>query len=627
MDLRNQILDWSEKQDLRKVNNHLSRILQKRGVKGENQTKAVVKTFLRRRDWLESIVELDPRQQIRSYFNEVAREGGPLTDPLRKAPLDIISGFQRAAAFSVWRPTSFDAMSLMIKRQGTGKGLEVKGKSAKKGKLSGKIPFIQIHDDKHKNIGKLGLTRHGRLRVYYKTDSLRKKAVKKMKAICREMKSLPTSSQVVDVDAQEIRWEVDDYKIYNINDFGFGIDISERIFYEACVLRQDIKREGDMETGRPSEPNFQSMNFDSTRTKRYSGIGPRPVVLQTSDSDPLRPQTLVMGYEENSTVKPCVSDFDCFVVGTRGIVYDKPIARDQVDVMKWMANSIKSVLDNPDATKSWSSRWFDILNDSPPAKMKMPRCGFGDPKSYQIMEGAAARSAHNQHGAIRHGAECFNYYFPQEIDDKLLVISDVGDFDGKVPFAYMTPAELQDLMLKKIDDGFVFPLNPKWVIADKGWKRVYDKMMASDDPRTQVSLDTWYPKESGIREQIESICKQHPGGFMSSPEHPKMEGTEAVDLLKQKLKRQRILRRAILKIRAVHSFSFIITKDAAKEKKRLLAFGTYRLSKKRLREAKESVSSENLSRKLSLKKLLTKRYVEADEQDKIQNRREGRSRW
>jgi hypothetical protein len=28
------------------------------------------------------------------------------------------------------------------------------------------------------------------------------------------------------------------------------------------------------------------------------------------------------------------------------------------------------------------------------------------------------------YGVVRHGAECFNYYFPQEIDDEFLVISD-----------------------------------------------------------------------------------------------------------------------------------------------------------------------------------------------------------
>ena len=52
--------------------------------------------------------------------------------------------------------------------------------------------------------------------------------------------------------------------------------ISERVFYQACVMEQDITRTGDLETGRPSEPNFQSMNFESTR--KYNGVGPWTVV-------------------------------------------------------------------------------------------------------------------------------------------------------------------------------------------------------------------------------------------------------------------------------------------------------------------------------------------------------------
>ncbi|CAE7798201.1 PKAR, partial [Symbiodinium sp. KB8] len=36
-------------------------------------------------------------------------------------------------------------------------------------------------------------------------------------------------------------------------------------------------------------------------------------------------------------------------------------------------------------------------------------------------------------GAVRHGAECFNFYFPQELDSEYLIIWD--GFDGK-PWAY-----------------------------------------------------------------------------------------------------------------------------------------------------------------------------------------------
>lgn len=41
--------------------------------------------------------------------------------------------------FTVWRPTSFDAIKKMMVGEGVGKGLEIKGKSAKCGLLSGEL--------------------------------------------------------------------------------------------------------------------------------------------------------------------------------------------------------------------------------------------------------------------------------------------------------------------------------------------------------------------------------------------------------------------------------------------------------------------------------------------------------
>ena len=137
--------------------------------------------------WLESFVALDPRRQIYSYFTEVARKGGPLDNPLIEAPISIIRGFRRAASFSVWRPTSNDAISLMMTNKATGKGLEVKGKSAKYGRLSGLIPFIQIYEDQHKNIGKLGLRKDARIHVYFKSEELRALAIKRLLATIHQM--------------------------------------------------------------------------------------------------------------------------------------------------------------------------------------------------------------------------------------------------------------------------------------------------------------------------------------------------------------------------------------------------------------------------------------------------------
>ena len=78
----------------------------------------------------------------------------------------------------------------------------------------------------------------------------------------------------------------------------------------------------------------------------------------------------------------------------------------------------------------------------------------------------------------------------------------------------MDPEELQDFLLTQVDDGFTFPLNPKWVLCDPGWKRIYDKLLKCDNNEdVRNSMDIWFPKESGIRERIEELSEKHPYGF------------------------------------------------------------------------------------------------------------------
>jgi hypothetical protein len=77
------------------------------------------------------------------------------------------------------------------------------------------------------------------------------------------------------------------------------------------------------------------------------------------------------------------------------------------------------------------------------------------------MEEADTRLIHS--GAICHGSECFNYYFPQEIDDVFLLISDTFQ---PVPWKYVNAGELQEILCQKIKEGFVFPLNLKGIFCD-----------------------------------------------------------------------------------------------------------------------------------------------------------------
>ncbi len=67
---------------------------------------------------------------------------------------------------------------------------------------------------------------------------------------------------------------------------------------------------------------------------------------------------------------------------------------------------------------------------------------------------------------------------------------------------------MKEILSEKIDDGFAFPLNPKWILCDEGWKDLYDKLLASEAPNVQGAMNVWYPAD--VRERIAAISSKHP---------------------------------------------------------------------------------------------------------------------
>jgi len=333
----------------------------------------------------------------------------------------------------------------------------------------------------------------------------------------------------------------------------YGIECSQRLFWFATVQDASIERKGTgTETGRPSLPGFQDANMKTLKaaTAQIPKPCPMPVLVQhhsyedclnvnksnhtTTENDdgdgivhhtaknynPLQealdPIYLLMAYEEQGTVKPVVSDFDGFLLGWRreALTFGCNLPREQEKLMMWCVDHIEEVLEgqrqNPTNGDTWTVRWLDILKKEAARgfHVEMPEYGFGDPKSTSIMEHAANRMKST--GAVRHGSECFNYQFPQEMDDMFLLISDTLK---PVPFKYVAAEELQEILRKKIQEGFVFPLNPKWILCDPGWKTVYDELMATDSLYSDLSKDVWFPEYTGIRDRLEEICQKYPEGF------------------------------------------------------------------------------------------------------------------
>lgn len=114
----------------------------------------------------------------------------------------------------------------------------------------------------------------------------------------------------------------------------------------------------------------------------------------------MMPQTLLMAYEENGRVMPVVSDFDCFLVGTRGVQFRNSLPEDQVDLMHEMISGIERFLKEgkEEMSESWKASWLNVMKQKY-SHVTMPKYGFGCPKSYEIMKHAVRRP--KEFGAVR----------------------------------------------------------------------------------------------------------------------------------------------------------------------------------------------------------------------------------
>jgi hypothetical protein len=240
------------------------------------------------------------------------------------------------------------------------------------------------------------------------------------------------------------------------------------------------------------------------------------VLFQFDESDPMNPRGLLIAYAEES-VKPVVSDFDTFTVASKNMCYD-PVPEDQQKIVCWMLEHAENVLSTPDHNP-WTVRWLDVLKKEGERGFhpRFPKYGFGDPTSYKLIGDVVNET--KACGAIRHGAECFNYYFPQELDDEYLTVWD--GFPEK-PWQYQKEEEMRQFLLTRMDEGYGFPMNPLWPVRDKGWWEVWEKCLdkakgESNDARTnRKNMASWYSEKLGIMDTISNIHKNCPKGFIQS---------------------------------------------------------------------------------------------------------------
>eukprot|EP00439_Symbiodinium_sp_Y106_P080107 s332_g18.t2 len=258
--------------------------------------------------------------------------------------------------FAVYRPTSRDAIAKMLSGAAVGKGLNVKGKSAKMpNRLSGFVPFLQISQESHKSEIETSPA-DARVCIYFASEMLRQSAMVQLQAL------LETSSPI---EEPEIRL-LDHYESVP------GLDVPEAVVQQAFILKPDIQPAVGWETGRVSEPAFMDMNLQALRgTSR-----PKVVLYQFDQDNPMNPHGLLIAYAEN-TVKPVVSDFDTFLVGSRGMDYEH-LPPEQAELCLWALDHTEKILRSP-STSSWTSRWLEVLKEAHEKGFHphIPEFGFG----------------------------------------------------------------------------------------------------------------------------------------------------------------------------------------------------------------------------------------------------------
>jgi CRP-like cAMP-binding protein len=429
----------------------------------------------------------DPRKLIAGFYSQ-GDSRGPAGSLKLKGMEPEPDRYGKSTWFVVYRPTSRDAIAKMLSGVAVGKGLNVKGKSSKQGILSGLVPFVQISDNNHKKVI-MESPANARTRLYYKNKAAREEAKKHLTRILK--------SATLKIDNKQIR-DLNEYEASG----AFGIDLPEPLLREAYIMQPDLSPVMGWETGRRSEPAYMDMNMNGVR----GDSEPKVVLYQNDEADCMNPRGLLIAYAEKY-VKPVVSDFDTFLVASRGMTYDS-VPADQASLIKWALQQTRGVLSTPDH-QPWTSRWLTVLKEQAAVGFKytLPKYGFGEATSTRLIEDVVTETL--SCGAIRHGAECFNYTFPQELDDDFLVVWE--NYPDK-PWAYLTEPQLREFLLERITDGFAFPLNPVWPVRDKGWHEVLTALRSS--PTAAPVIPSWFPPAHGILEIIDELHAWKPDGFV-----------------------------------------------------------------------------------------------------------------
>ena len=452
-------------------------------------------------------LRMDPRTLIAQYYQPGDNRGpaGTLSSNGMQRRDDSVSHW-----FAVYRPCSRDSIAKMLGRVGVGKGLNIKGKSAQKNRLSGFVPFLQISNNDHKKDVERS-PKDARTKIYFKNVMAREEAMQKLTQVMTQ------SAADLEIATAQI-WPIRTYEPK-----AFGLDVPEPVVREAYIMRPDLSPVVGWETGRPSVPQFMDMNLHGVR----GGSLPKVVLYQHDLSDPMNPHGLLIAYAEQD-VKPVCSDFDTLTVGSKGMSYD-PLPQDQINIVHWELDQTEHLLKHcAEDSSGWSKLWLGVIKaaDEQGFHPEYPsKFGFGEATSTRLISDTVQATV--SCGAVRHGAECFNFWFPQELDKDYLIVWDgfhgtnaadtpwTPDSPGSLPWKAAKEPELRQFLLERAREGYAFAINPVWPVRDPGWHDVLVALQRNE--ACKVQLDKWMPKSSGIIEKIEKLHSAYPNGFKPAP--------------------------------------------------------------------------------------------------------------
>ena len=128
----------------------------------------------------------------------------------------------------------------------------------------------------------------------------------------------------------------------------------------------------------------------------------------------------------------------------------------------------------------------------------------------------------------------------------------------EVEWRYYSQPQLQRFLLERIEEGYTFPLNPKWVLCDEGWWDVYEALRRKGGD----GFDAWFPPGSGLRERIAEVREAHGEGFARRvPDSLPLDERMAFlsdkldfDMAELQLRRHLVLLRARMRLRALLGF-------------------------------------------------------------------------